>query len=127
MISFFELESSRDIIKVEQTNNSSKTLIVETLTQIYSRYKGEIDHLKLLYLTKLATDDLLDAERIEINNLTIHYSQHFKSISCAIVTESPAQTASAMLYSEKETPEKIRRKVFTTEEAALYWLQKDQL
>ena len=103
----------------------SKTVSVEDI----KKYLLEFELLKSLPLNLLALYDLRNAiirltqkDLIFISELTEKVTASYKTVRTAFLVSEPALTAYSILYTEELVPVKTKRKVFSTEEAALNWL-----
>jgi len=79
-------------------------------------------NLLVLYDFRCVTFDLTINELQMISHVAEKSTEEYTNIRAAFLVDNPVLTAYSTLYSELPITKKIKRKIFSTQQAALTWL-----
>jgi len=96
---------------------------LEELSRNFSEHRIKGDLLLLLYDLREAKLSFNIKEYSKISDLAQSSTQKYKFVKAAFVVTSPRTTAMLTIYSQLTWSNHTQRKVFSTLDAALSWLQ----
>ena len=114
------------ILRVTPTGDINYTDLVNFLKD-FSTLKNLPEDLKVLYDLRQANVNLHLDDISKLSSLAEQLTKNVNTIKTAFVVEDPKATAYSMLYSWIPTTIRLKRENFSTEDAAILWLNKPML
>lgn len=111
-----------NIIRIELTGNITYQEIVE-FSKKFSEYHIKGDILLILYDLNDAVLNFSVSEYKEFSRLANEATKGYRFVKAAFITNTPQKTAMLTIFSHLTNTTKTQRKVFSTKDAALAWLQ----
>ena len=93
------------------------------LSKNFSERRIKGDYLLLIYDLRKAIMNFSVKDYSKISRLAINSTKDYKFVKAAFVATSPRITAMLTLYSHLSLGSQTQRKVFSTPEAAMAWLE----
>jgi len=93
------------------------------LSKNFSEHRIKGDFLLLIYDVTKAKLNFSIKEYTKISNLAQNSTQGYRFVKAAFVVTSPKTTAMLTIYSQLTWSNHTQRKVFSTPDAAIAWLQ----
>ena len=114
------------ILRVTPTGDIDYKDLVHFLRD-FSTLEHLPEDLKVLYDLRQANVNLHLDDISKLSSLAEQLTKNVKTIKTAFVVEDPKATAYTMLYSWLPTTIRLKRENFSTEDAAVLWLNKPLL
>ena len=111
-----------NIFHIKFEGNITYEELVE-LSKNFSERRIKGDYLLLMYDIRKANLNFSIKENSKISHLALNSTKGYKLVKAAFVTTSPRTTAMLSIFSHLSLGSHTQRKVFSTPEAAIAWLE----
>jgi len=96
---------------------------LEELSRNFSEHRIKGDFLLLMYDLRMVNLNFTIKEYTKISNLAQNSTKNYRFVKAAFIVTSPRTTAMLTIYSQLTWSNHTQRKIFSTPDAALSWLQ----
>jgi len=93
------------------------------LSTTFSEQLIDSNTLLLLYDLRECVLNFTVSDYAKISTMALRSTRKYKSVKAAFIVTKPRMTAMLTIYSQLSKNNHTRRKVFSTEDAAILWLQ----